>query len=44
VLPTTVYLEQSVGRIEVALAVALLMLLVAAVALVTIRLVGLTER
>ena len=29
VLPTTVYLEQSVGRIEVALAVAILMLLLA---------------
>jgi molybdate transport system permease protein len=44
VLPTTVYLEQSVGRIEVALAVALLMLFLATAALVTIRIVGLRER
>ena len=41
VLPTTIYLEQSIGRLEVALAVALLMLLVAAVALVLVRTVGL---
>ncbi len=38
VLPTTIYLEQSIGRIEVALAVALLMLALAAAALVSIRL------
>ena len=38
VLPTTIYLEQSVGRIEVALAVALLMLVLAAGALIVIRL------
>ncbi len=38
VLPTTIYLEQSVGRIEVALAVAVLMLVLATVALVAIRL------
>ncbi len=44
VLPTTIYLEQSIGRIEVALAVAILMLLLAAAALVTIRMVGLGER
>ncbi|OHB66864.1 MAG: hypothetical protein A2V70_05175 [Planctomycetes bacterium RBG_13_63_9] len=44
VLPTTVYLEQSVGDIEVALAVAILMLVLAAVALVTVRIVGLRER
>jgi molybdate transport system permease protein len=44
VLPTTVYLEQSVGRIEVALAVAILMLVLAALALVTIRIVGLGQR
>jgi molybdate transport system permease protein len=44
VLPTTVYLEQSVGRIEVALAVAILMLVVAAVALVVVRIVGLGQR
>jgi len=44
VLPTTVYLEQSVGRIEVALAVAILMLAVAAVALVGVRIVGLGQR
>ena len=41
VLPTTIYLEQSVGRIEVALAVAILMLVLATVALVGIRIVGL---
>jgi molybdate transport system permease protein len=41
VLPTTIYLEQSVGRIEVALAVAVLMLLLAAVGLVAIRVIGL---
>ena len=41
VLPTTIYLEQSVGRIEVALAVAVLMLILAAVGLVGIRVIGL---
>ena len=40
VLSTTVFLEQSIGNIEVALAVALLMILVAFAALLTIRLVG----
>ncbi len=44
VLPTTIYLEQSIGHIEVALAVALLMLLLAIVALVGVRRVGLGER
>lgn len=44
VLPTTIYLEQSVGRIEVALAVAILMLALAIVALVGIRVVGLGAR
>ncbi len=44
VLPTTIYLEQSVGRIEVALAVAILMLVLAAVALVAVRIVGLGQR
>jgi molybdate transport system permease protein len=44
VLPTTVYLEQSVGRLEVALAVAVLMLVMAASALVGIRVVGLGQR
>lgn len=44
VLPTTIFLEQSVGRIEMALAVAVLMVIVSAVALVAIRVVGLTER
>jgi molybdate transport system permease protein len=44
VLPTTVYLEQSVGQIEVALAVAILMLVLAAVALVAVRSLGLGER
>jgi molybdate transport system permease protein len=37
VLSTTIYLEQSIGRDEVALAVALLMLLLATAALVVIR-------
>ena len=40
VLPTTVYLEASIGRLEVALAVALLMTVMAAIALVAIRLFG----
>ncbi len=44
VLPTAVYLEQSVGRIDVALAVAILMLVLAAAALVTVRIVGLSQR
>jgi hypothetical protein len=39
-----IYLEQSVGRLEVALAVALLMVALAAVALVGVRLLGLGER
>ena len=39
VLSTTVFLEQSIGNLEVALAVALLMILVAFVALLIIRLV-----
>jgi molybdate transport system permease protein len=39
VLSTTIFLEQSIGHIEVALAVAMLMVLVAAVALITIRVV-----
>lgn len=41
VLPTTIYLEQSVGRVEVALAVAVLMLVLAAAGLVGIRVIGL---
>jgi molybdate transport system permease protein len=40
VLSTTIYLEQSVGNLEVALAVALLLVTVAVVALLTIRLMG----
>jgi len=40
VLSTTIYLEQSVGNLEVALAVALLLVTVALIALVTVRLVG----
>ncbi len=40
VLSTTIFLEQSVGNIEVALAVAMLMILVAIIALTTIHLVG----
>jgi len=39
VLPTTIYLEQSIGRIEVAIAVALLMLTLAIIALVSLRMV-----
>jgi molybdate transport system permease protein len=41
VLPTTIYLEQSVGRIEVALAVAVLMLVLATAGLLGIRMIGL---
>jgi len=41
VLPTTIYLEQSVGHIEVALAVAIFMILLVTVALVAVRVVGL---
>ena len=44
VLPTTIYLEQSVGRIDVALAVAIVMLVLVAVALVTVRAIGLGAR
>ncbi|MBN2474785.1 MAG: ABC transporter permease [Pirellulales bacterium] len=44
VLPTTVYLEQSVGRIEVALAVTILMLVLAAMALVAVRTLGLRQQ
>ncbi len=40
VLPTTIYLEASVGRIEVALSVALLMIAIASVALSLLRLLG----
>jgi molybdate transport system permease protein len=40
VLPTTIFLEQSVGNLEVALAVALLLIGVATVCLVIMRLVG----
>ncbi len=40
VLSTTIFLEQSVGNIEVALAVAMLMIVVAVIALTTIHLVG----
>jgi molybdate transport system permease protein len=43
VLPTMIYLEQSVGRLEVALAVALLMVALATVALVGVRLLVLRE-
>jgi molybdate transport system permease protein len=43
VLPMTVYLETTVGRIEVALAVTILMLLLAAAAMVIVRVVGLRE-
>ena len=40
VLSTTIFLEQSVGNLEVALAVALLLIGIALVSLVVIRLVG----
>lgn len=40
VLSTTVFLEQSVGNLEIALAVALLMILVALIALTTIHFIG----
>ena len=40
VLSTSIFLEQSIGNLEVALAIALLLLLVAAVALLAIRLLG----
>lgn len=40
ILPTTIYLEQSIGREDVALAVALIMLLMATAALVAIRCLG----
>ena len=40
VLPTTIYLESSVGRIEVALAVTVLMLALATAALVGVRILG----
>ena len=40
VLSTTIFLEQSVGNLELALAVALLMILVALVALTAIRIIG----
>jgi len=40
VLPTTIYLEQSIGRIESALAVAVVMLVLATLALVLIRMVA----
>lgn len=40
VLSTTIFIEQSVGNLEVALAVAMLMIVVAVIALTTIRLVG----
>jgi molybdate transport system permease protein len=44
VMPTTVYLELSIGRIEPALAVALLMLAIAMVALVAIHSLGQARR
>ena len=40
VLPTTIYLEQSIGNIEVALAVAVMMIVMATIALVGIRLLS----
>ena len=44
VLPTLIYLEQSTGQLKVALAGAVLMLLLAAAALVVVRMVGLGQR
>jgi molybdate transport system permease protein len=41
VLPTSIYLEQSIGRIEAALAVGILMMALAVAGLVLIRVVGL---
>jgi len=40
VLSTTIFLEQSVGNLEVALAIALLLIIVALIAVTGIRLVG----
>jgi molybdate transport system permease protein len=40
VLSTTIFLEQSVGNLEVALAIALLLIFVALIAVTAIRLVG----
>lgn len=44
VLPTFIFLEQSTGQLKVALAASVLMLLLAAVALVLVRIVGLGQR
>jgi molybdate transport system permease protein len=44
VLPTFIYLEQSTGQLQIALAAAVLMLLLAAGALVIVRIVGLGQR
>jgi len=44
VLATSIYLEQSVGRIEIALALTIFMLVLATVALVVVRIVGLGGR
>ena len=41
VLPTTVFLEMSVGHVEAAVAVSLIMVLAAAVVLVIVRVFGL---
>jgi len=43
VLASTIFLEQSVGRLEVALALAMLMILMALTALMTVRILGLRE-
>jgi molybdate transport system permease protein len=40
VLSTTIFLEQSIGNLEVALAIALLLIFVALIAVISIRLVG----
>jgi len=40
VLSTTIFLEQSVGNLEVALAIALLLIMVALIALTLIRFIG----
>lgn len=44
VLATSIYLEQSMGQIEIALALTIFMLLLATVALVAVRIVGLGSR
>jgi len=44
VLPTLIYLEESTGELETALSAAILMLILAIVALVAVRVIGLRQR